>query len=273
MNYDITKKVYIDIYHPVADDEGFPTKDVIHLTAIDINTDIKIGKVVDKLTELTLEYYNDGLYIEAEEFEQTCYLNIFLMFGKEYKFLVEYLYSINIEQIKTASQIKNQKDLFLSVDYLFDENDTEDLVRELNDFGVEVKIHLINRKAFERGAGDYHELIMMSIQSGLVGAAGALGKRLMDKLIDKYDDYQSPRIHKVNTEKVLEFISNEVSINKRDLEIYSVKDLEKDYKEEGTDSDKVEIMITSRYKRVKVIYEKSTKFINYEVIDKTQTMI
>lgn len=273
MNIDNTKKVYIDIYHPVADDEGFPTKDVIHLTAIDINTNIKIGKVVDKLTELTLEYYHDGLYIEAEEFEQSCYINIFIMFGKEYKFLVEYLYSIDIEQIESASKIKNKEDIFLSIDYLFDQKDTDVLVRELNDFGVEVKIHLINRKAFERGAGDYHELIMMSIQSGLIGAAGALGKRLIDKLIDKYDDYQSPRIHKVNTKEILEFISNEVSINKRDLEIYSVKDLEKDYKEEGKNSDKVEIIITSRYKRVKVIYEISTKNINYEVIDKTQTMI
>lgn len=270
---DNTKKVYIDIYHPVADEEGFPTKNIIHLTAMDINTNIYIGKVVDKLTELILEYYGDGLYIEAEEFEQTCYINVFIMFGKEYKFLVEYIDSINIEQAKTAQKVKSQEDTFLSVDYLFDEKDIENLVKELNDLGIEVKIHLINRKAFERGAGDYHELSMMSIQSGLVGVTGALGKRLMNKLMDMYDDHQSPRINKVNNEKILEFISNEVGINKGDLNIYSVKDIEEADKDEGKEADKIEIIITSRYKSIKVIYEKNSKNINYEVRNKTQAMI
>lgn len=69
----------------------------------------------------------------------------------------------------------------------------------------------------------------------------------------------------VNTEKILKFISNEVGINKVGLNIYSVKDIEK--------SGKIEIIITSRYKSIKVIYEKNSKNINYEVRNKTQTMI
>lgn len=267
------KKVYIDIYHPLEDNKGFPTKNVIHLKAIDIQTDINIDEVVSKLTELILEYYGDGLRVEAEEFEEFCYINVFLMFGKEYKFLVDYLYSINLKESENTSQIKNIENIFLSIDYFFDENDRNTLIKELNDLVIEAEFYLINRKRFERGAGDYHELIMLAIKSSISGAGTALGKILMDKLVDIYDDYQNPRIHKVNTEKVLEFISREVDINKADLKIYSVKNLKEPFNEKGKKAEKMEILITSRYKNIQVICEKNSKITSYEVENKTQTMI
>src|SRR5699024_7991960 len=146
------KKVYIDIYHPIEDNDGFPTKDVTHLKALDIQTNINIDEVINKLTELILESYGDGLFIEAEEFEEFCYINVYLMFGTEHKFIIDYLSSINIQEIEHTSQTKNSESIFLSVDYLFDENDRNTLIKELNDLGIDAKIYLINRKRFERGA-------------------------------------------------------------------------------------------------------------------------
>lgn len=35
----------------------------------------------------------------------------------------------------------------------------------------------------------------------------------------------------------------------------------------------IEIHITNRYKSIKLLYDKTSKSINYEVVDKTQTMI
>ena len=68
----------------------------------------------------------------------------------------------------------------------------------------------------------------------------------------------------LNTGKILDFVSEETGINRQDLHISSVEDI---------DEDKTEIIITNRYKSIKVIFGKSSNNINFEVINKTQTMI
>lgn len=254
------KSVYIDIYHSLFDDDGLTTKDLAHLYKMNITTDIDIGKIVNQVKLLIFKQYGDGLYIKAEEFEDFCYLNIVIMFGKEYNFIAEYLESINMSQEMNLNTLVNPK-FFLSVDYFFSQQETAELQEILHDFGIDTKVYFIERKAFERGAGDYHENVVLSL---ITGSAQAIGSRVTNYLIDKFSDHQNARINSVNTDTILGHISKETGINKQDLHLTKTKNIS---------DEKIEIIITNRYKNIKVLYDKNSNSISYEVSHKTQTMI
>ncbi|WYU51915.1 hypothetical protein MHH67_21520 [Bacillus sp. FSL K6-0047] len=255
------KKVYIDFYHSIFEDDGLTTKELVHLNSMDINTDVDIGSVVEQLRLLIFKQYGDGLYIQAEEYGNLCYLNIIIMFGEDYNLLAEYLDSIHrpgeIKFNKTA--IPNQGN-FLSIDYFSNQEETKDLRRLLRNWNIESKVYFIERKAFERGAGDYHENVILSF---LAGSAEAIGNRVTNILMDKFGGY-NPRVTNFNTDNVLSYISEETGINKQDLHLTKIENISKN---------KIAINVANRYKCIKVLYDKNTKSINYEVMDKTQTMI
>ncbi|MFS0820407.1 hypothetical protein [Bacillus sp. 1P02SD] len=255
------KKVYIDFYHSLYEDDGLTTKELVHLNSMDINTDIDIGNVVEQLKLLIFKQYGDGLFIQAEEFENLCYINIIIMFGEDHNLLAEYLGTIHrSEEVKVNKITAPSQGNFLSVDYFFNQEETKDLRRLLNNLGIESKVYFIERKAFERGAGDYHENVILSF---LAGSAEAIGNRVTNLLMDKFGNH-NPRLTNFNTDNILSHISEETGINKQDLHLTKI---------ENISNGRTEINITNRYKSIKVIYDKDAKSINYEVMDKTQTMI
>lgn len=247
--------------HYIFEDDGVTTKELVHLNSMDINTDIDIGNVVERLRFLIFKQHGDGLYIQAEEFGNLCYLNIIIMFGEDYNLLAEYLDSIHrSEEVKVdKTTIPNQEN-FLSVDYFFNQEETKDLRRFFKNSGIESNVYFIERKAFERGAGDYHENVILSF---LAGSAEAIGNRVTNLLMDKFSS-NNPRLTNFNTDNILSYISEETGINKQDLHLTKI---------ENISESQIEINITNRYKSIKVLYNKADKSINYEVMDKTQTMI
>lgn len=257
-----SKIVYVDIYYSLFEEDGMNIRELLHLDSIDIRTNVDIGEVISDLKQLIFKKYGDGLYIKAEEFEEICYLNIIIMFGKEYEFLVEYLDTINDPNDKLVDHLSNEDHrYFVSVDYFFNQRETEELKKILDELGVESKVYFIERQAFERGAGDYHENVILSFLSGSVEA---IGNRLTHILMDRLSRHQNPRIVKFNIDKVITYISEETGINKQDLHVSKI---------EHNQNSITEIEIINRYKKIKVQYDQNTKAISYEIDDKTQTMI
>lgn len=252
------KNVYVDFYHSLFENDGVSIDELVHLNSMDIITETDIGNVVEQLKQLIFKPYGDGLYIQAEEFKDLCYLNVIIMFGEDYSSLAEYLDSIN----STAKVEVNKDDHsnFLSVDYFFSQEETKDLRELLEKSGIESEVYFIERKAFDRGAGDYHENVILSF---LKGSAAAMGSRITNHLMGKFGEY-NPRLTSFNTEHILSHISKETGINKQDLRVTKIEDIP---------DNKIEIQITNRYKKIKVVYDKPTRLINYEVLAKTRTMI
>ncbi|WP_343367823.1 hypothetical protein [Shouchella clausii] len=78
----------------------------------------------------------------------------------------------------------------------------------------------------------------------------------MHKLIDKFEEHQEVRIHRIDIDHILTYISEETGINKQDLRVG---------KRVSISNTQTEIIILNRYKNIRVIYdEKNCKLIEYE---------
>lgn len=256
-----TKKLYIDIYHLNFEDDSLTTKTLDRLHKMEITTNINVGDIVSQLKHLIFKHYNDGLYIRAEEFEDFCYLNIILMFGKEHDFLVHYLESINDTNAIKPSKVLTTEQHFISIDHFFNQQEIEELQKELGNSGISTEIYFIERSAFERGAGDYHEDVILAL---ITGSVKVIGSRVTNYFMDKYIEPYNPRITTLNTEKILNYISKETGINKHDLHITKLENISEEI---------IKIRVINRYKTTEVKYNKKSKSIDYVVENKTDTMI
>lgn len=261
------KVLYIDLYHPVFLDDLITTTDVLHLHSMDICTDVAIDKIVEKIHFLIFERYGDGLYIQAEEYETICYLNVFVMFGEDISSIVNYINSINnpeklyLKDKASQSASSSNRNTFVSIDFFSDQQEIDEVKLYLDALGLENELYLTERKAFQRGAGDYHENIILSL---ITGSAQAIGNRLTNYLIDKCEHYQSPRISTINTDKIITYLSEQTGINKQDLHINRLNNISEN---------EIEVIIINRYKTFTAQFNRKTNTINYEEKSKTQTMI
>lgn len=255
------KVLYIDIYHPTSEDEGLTFSNYDHLHKMDVKTSSDIGEIIVKLKQKIFKHYGDGLFIQAEEFKGFCYLNILVLFGSEYNFLVDYIESISEPYNGPLPETESIGDTVLSIDYIYNQEETVELQNELARFGVKSEVYFIKRKAFERGAGDYHENIILSLISG---AVHAIGTKITEHLMKKFDIHQNPQVYDISSKKILSYISEETGISKQHLYITERRNMEKD---------KIEFNITNRYKIIEVRYDKISQKIDYRIKDKTQTMI
>lgn len=239
---------------------------------MNISTTKDIDAITNQLKVLIFEYYNDGLYIRTEEFDNICYLNIILLSGKEYEFLLPYLKSLNAaktnEKLMTEETIDYSK-VYLSIDYV-EEKEIKKLQEDLNNLNIESKLYHVESNTYERGASDFYIKILLGL--GLVtakgfvtGASEELGKKLMSPILEKFRPYQNTGINSINNEELITYISQQTRINERDLHIKSVKNIE--------DENMVEVLIVNRYKEIVVKCTNDLKTINYEIKNKTQTMI
>lgn len=258
------KTIYIDIYHGVFNEENLVYEDFIHLYELDIITQESVDRIVDQVKSFIFEHYNDGLYIRSEEFEDICYLNIILLFGEEYEFLLPYLESINTDIPKDVTPEKQRSrdhDTFLWISYT-DQDEIIKIQEELSELEIGSEVYYVESNSFERGAGDFHKNFLVSLFTGF---GEELGKRIMSSILDKFEPHQRVAVNSINTKKLISYISDQTNINQRDLQIKSIQDLE--------DEDIVEVIIINRYKEITVKCTADLKRIDFEIKDKTQTMI
>ena len=258
------KILFVDIYQPILGEDHVSYIDAIHLEELDIVTEENINCLVNKLKELL---GGDGFYFRIEEFQTRCYINIFTFFEQDTKNLLNYLASINIEddlaEYESLDLKEREEEILFSVNWLFDQQDLNELLSFFEKENIEIEVTLRERSAFERGAGDYHENIVIAFVSGL---GQAVGEKITSILFKRYDEMHSPRFNEVKSKEVIQYISEETGINIHDLNVASIRDLQED-------NSITEIKLTSRYKNISVFYNKITKDMNYEVFAKSQTMI
>lgn len=258
------KFLFVDIYQPILEEDLVSYKDVIHLERLDIVVDEDMNRLVDKLKE---HLGWDGFYFRIEEFQNRCYINIFIFFEQDIKDLLDYLMSINIEDEEVkgepSSVEKSEEVVLFSVDYLFSQKDLDELLSFFEEEDIKIEVTVRERSAFERGAEDYHENIVIAF---VTGVGQAVGEKIMSVLFSRYDEVHSPRFNEVKSKEVIRYTSEETGINIHDLNIVSTKTSQED--------DRItEIKLTSRYKDISVSYNKATKDISYEVFSKFQTGI
>lgn len=258
------KLLFIDIYQPVLGEDNVAYVDVIHLEELNIVTAENINSLVNKLKELL---GGDGFYFRIEEFETRCYINIFTFFEQDTSILLDYFASINTEndlaEYESINFNESNEEVLLSVDGLFDQRDLDELLSYFEKEDIGVKVSLRERSAFERGAGDYHENIVIAFVTGL---GQAVGEKILSVISKRYNELHSPRINKVKSKDIIQYISEETGINIHDLNVASTKKLQED-------NNITHIELTSRYKNISVFYNETTNNINYEVFSKSQTMI
>lgn len=258
------KKIYIDIYHGIFNEEILVYEDFIHLYELDIITQESVDSIVEQVKSLIFEHYNDGLYIRSEEFEDICYLNIILLFGEEYEFLLPYLEGINTDIPKDAipeKQKNKEHDTFLWVSYT-DQDEIIKTQEKLSELDIGSEVYYVESNSFERGAGDFHKNFLIGL---ITGFGEELGKRTVSSVLDKFESYQRAAVNSIDTKKLVSYISEQTNINQRDLQIKGVESLE--------DDDLIEVTIINRYKEITVKCTTDLKRIDYEIKDKTQTMI
>lgn len=160
------REIHIDIYHSISDEYGLTYIENKLLYSSTIKSDIKMDDLVRKIRELIFEYYGDGLYITAEDFDDVGYININLLFGEDYFFLTEYFDSINNnEQILLAESKSIESNVFINVENIFDDSDYEKLKKIFKEYGVEAEVYSKQISTFERGAGDFHiDLLILALE-------------------------------------------------------------------------------------------------------------
>lgn len=264
---DNAKQLYIDLYKTNFSEDGMTVIENKHLSKIDICTDVDVQEIVFKLRELIFKRYGDGLSIKAEEFDSFCYLNVFVFFGEDISTLLEYFKSISIEKVTCINESSLDKDkevTFLSVDYV----EPEDIIEYellMKEQGVNPKKYLLGQSAFERGAGDYHQVIIFILEGIALGALTEVGRRSLGKLIDQYGDPQKPSINKYNPNVAIDYVSEISGVNKQHLRIARTLPI---------DDNTLEIKVTSRYKDFMLTFEKESSMIShYEEKEKNQTLI
>lgn len=256
-------QIFIDIYKPVWDDETqLFYSDVDHLEKIDLITEIDLNSIVENLKK---HLGGDGFSIEVEEFKTQTYINILIYFNQDTQGLIKYLKTIESANVKSnfdGGLIEDKDEILLSVDGLFNQEDIDELLLLLKSEGIEAEIKLRKRSAFERGAGDYHEDIILALISG---AGKAIADKVMDIVLAR-KERRDTRFNTINSKKIKEYISEETGININDLGVSYIGTVDENPK-------LTEIKLTSRYKHITAYYNKETRGLNYEVIHKTQTMI
>lgn len=243
---------------------GMIVQEFNHLYDMSIVTTEELDEIVNQIKSLIFDYYNDGLYIRAEEFEDICYLNIILLFGEEYEFLLPYLNDLHIDSSingEKADELMEPTEAFLSIDYA-DQSDIKKLQEILKGNGIATEVYYTETNAFERGAGDYHENFLLAI---LTGAGEKIGEEIISIISEKFRPFQRVGVNSINKEELIAYISQQTDINKRDLHMKNVKKIENE--------EMVEVLIVNRYKEIKVTCTMDLKTINYEIKNKTETMI
>lgn len=265
---DNVKQLYIDLYKTNFSEDGLTITDNKHLSEIDICTDVSVQEVVFKLRQLIFEKYNDGLSIKAEEFDSFCYLNVFVFFGEDVSTLIEYLESISLERVTCIDESSLDRDdeevTFFSIDYVEPENIKEyELIMKAQ--GLDSEKYLLGQSAFERGAGDYHQIIVFVLEGIALGALSEFGRRSFKKFVDQFGEYQRPSLVKFNPNVAIDHVTERSRINKQDLRVTRTS---------PTEDNNIEIKVTSRYKDFILIYEKKLKSItHYEETSKSQTLL
>lgn len=149
----------------------------------------------------------------------------------------------------------------MSVDSISDQEDIDRLVTLLKEEGIEIEFELRRKSAFERGAGDFHEDLILSVLSAITGK---LTEAVFDKVQNKFSARRNLRLHTIDIERLKEYVTHKTSINVNDLKVRSIKTLE---------AGLTEVILTSRYKDVVVTADQSYKHIDFNVVQKTQTLI
>lgn len=261
------KLIYIDFYKPNFGEDDISVIDVKHLKALEIFTYISVQEIVFKLKQLIIEKYSDGLYITAEEFDSICYLNVSVHAGEDISSMCKYLDAIshpNIEDKEDAVIEVNEDLALFSVDYVEDK-DIEEFTSHLYSLGFDISPYMEGQSAFERGAGDYRQIITFIFNSFATGIFNSVGEKALDKVVSKFEGLQNPRAGEVNINIIMDFISTRSSVNERDLRIIEISHL---------NDIEQEVKVTSRYKNFILRYNCRSKSITrYEEKPKSQTMI
>jgi len=160
------REIHIDIYHSISDKYGLTYIENKLLYSSTINSDINMDDLVRKIIKLIFDYYGDGLYIIAEDFDDVGYINIYLLFGEDYFFLTEYFDSINNNgQIPPVESKSIKSNGFIHIENIFDDSDYEKLERIFKEYGVEAELYSKQISAFEKGAGDFHiDLLILALE-------------------------------------------------------------------------------------------------------------
>lgn len=262
------KLLYVDIYRPIFDEDGVTTIDIKHLKKMDVYTDVSVQDVVFKLRQLIFQKYGDGLYIKAEEFDTICYLNVHVFFGEDISQLIEYLDSISSEKVATEESDylmeANEEVTLFSIDYI-DSEEIEEFKLLSESLGLNPKIYLEGQSAFERGAGDYHQIVIFVLNALTGGALNKTGSHVMSKLFSRYAEYQNASIKKFNPKVAIEYVSMVSGVNQQNLRLTKISPL---------NENEQEIVVTNRYKDFVLHYDSESKTFNYfEEKDKSHTMI
>ena len=265
---DNAKQLYIDLYKTNFSEDGMTVIENKHLSKIDICTDVDVQEVVFKLRELIFKRYSDGLSIKAEEFDSFCYLNVFVFFGEDVSTLIEYLESISLDNVTCIDESSLKREdgevTFLSIDYI-DQEDLKEFELLMKAQGLDSEKYLLGQSAYERGAGDYHQIIVFVVEGIALGALSEFGRRSIKKFFDQFGEYQRPSPIKFNPDIAIDYVSERSGFNKQDLRVTRVS---------PTEDKNIEIKVTSRYKDFLLTYEKKSKSItHYEETSKSQTLI
>lgn len=261
------KKLYIDIYHTLMDTDGINPKKHEHLASKEVTSDLKMDDIVISIRNKILNYYNDGLYIEGEEFEDVAYLNIFLLFGNEYQFLIDYLETINHKK-EIGTELINDMDneYYLLIENVFEDEDYQEFQCLLRSYKIDGNIKSKKVRSFEKGAGDFEIQIMLALaisapvldyytKKALIKIEERLGKKYRVEFLNV-----NPMNYKAEASKLAEE-------PERFLNFQTAKSV-------GKLENKLEIIFVTRNKRIILTIDKSNgNIINSEVHDKSQTGI
>lgn len=259
--------IFVDVYEQYMDEVDLSVIENIHVMNNSYVSNIEISKIEKDIYYLIPTNKGDGFYIRIHSVGNYHFISIFLMVGEtcNINFITNYFDSISIdtfnESQKSLKMDSFEEKYYLSIDFI-QEVEIQEIINLINENNYKAKLKSKEVVIFERGAGSHHINLLLEISTAIGGLSGILA--LGQYIKGKYDEhFREINIGTFNFEELILKVSKITGVNASDIHVRGFK------REHGI----VKVQMLSRYKDFEVICNKELEIIEFNTLDKSQTMI
>ena len=259
--------IFVDIYEQYLDEMGLNVIENRRVMSSDYVIKSDIQTLENDIYRLIGTNKGDGFYVEIHSVGKYHFINIFLMVLEKCNidYLKNYFELISedtvIETEKISELNSNEEKYFLSIDYIHEE-EMQEIINLIHDNDHKVELKSKEVVIFERGAGDHHINLLLEISTGIGGISGLI--TLGQFIKAKYNEhFREINMGKFNFEELIFSVSKITGVNYSSIYVHGFK----------VENDIVKVQLKSRYKDFEVFCNKELEIIEFNTLDKSQTMI
>jgi len=186
-----------------------------------IQIQLDIEEFEYQLHQLIMEQKNDGLEIERNSYGESHFVNVFLFLGEEQdeEYNIDYIHNF-LNRFPHVEASTNEHEVIKYDKFIYALfGDMEDVIKLLEDEGVDFELISQTKGTYDRGAGDFWVSFVIGIaQNASWDFVKAIGGKLKNKFSDSNRVLEVAYLNANQLQKNLAEIAN---INEQDLRLIS----------------------------------------------------